>query len=86
MKQSPVEGRQKETKGDKPGNHDKTKSREGRQRETNLEITTKQDPVEGDKPENHEGTRSSRRETKGDKPGNHAFCFAGVSWQCRKRG
>ena len=33
---------------------------EGRQRETNLEITTKQDPVEG-----------RQRETKEDRPGNH---------------
>ena len=33
---------------------------EGRQRETNLEITTKQDPVEG-----------RQRETKEDKSGNH---------------
>ena len=46
----------RETKGDKPGNHDETGSSrrvtkqdpvEGRQRETNLEIMTKQDPVEG---------------------------------------
>ena len=42
--------------------------------ETDLETTSKQDPVEGrgretngDKPGNPTGTVSSRRETKGDK-------------------
>ena len=44
---------------------------EGRQRETNLEITTKEDPIEGrqrlTKEAKHDETRSSRREPKGDK-------------------
>ena len=48
---------------------------EGRQRETKVEIMTKQDPIQkGDKWRqtwNHVGTGSSRRETKGDKGGNH---------------
>ena len=72
-KQDPVEGR-RELKGDEPGNHDETRSSRRRQRKTNPEIMTKQDPIEGqqretngDKPGNHDETRSSRRETKGDK-------------------
>ena len=59
-KQDPVEGRQRETKGDKGGNHDETGSS---RRET-----------KGDKWRqtwNHVGTGSSRRETNGDKGGNH---------------
>ena len=56
-KHDPVEGRQRETKKDKPGNRDATgPSRRG---------------TKGDKPGNHDETGPSRRETKGDKPGNH---------------
>ena len=46
-KQDPVEGRQRETQGDKPGNHDETRSS---RRET-----------KGNKPGNHDETRSSSR-------------------------
>ena len=57
LEQDPVEGRQRETNGDRPGNHVGTGSS---RRETN-----------GDRPGNHVGTGSSRRETNGDRPGNH---------------
>ena len=57
--------------GDKPGNHDETRSSRRETRETNLEIITKQDPVEDSRTETKEKTGSSRRERKEDKPGNH---------------
>ena len=55
-KQDPVEGRQRETNGDRPGIMLEQDPVEGRQRETN-----------GDEGGNHDETGSSRRETKGDK-------------------
>ena len=52
LKQDPV-GKQKETNGDRPGNH---VGKGSTRRETN-----------GDRPGNHVGTGSCTRKTKGDK-------------------
>ena len=56
LEQDPVEGRQRETNGDRPANHVGTGPS---RRETKRES--------GDRPGNHVGTGSSKRETKRDK-------------------
>ena len=56
MKQYPLEGRQRETKENKPGNYDETISSGRIQRKINLKITTKHDPVKGQKQNLHDIT------------------------------
>ena len=60
MEQDPVEGRQRKTNRDRPGNHVGTGCSIGRQMATHLEIMLEEDQVE-----------ARQRETNGDRPGHH---------------